>query len=85
VSPGRIREVRRRADVRVLRRGMPAHVVGEVFELDYGAATARIIRSITRPPTRREAEVFREELARPGSLIESFEYEYLDDRPARNK
>ncbi len=79
MSPERFREVRRAAEVRVLRAGMPAHTVGEIIEVDYGAARARVSRSVTRLPTEREADVFRDGLARPGSVIEAFEYEYLDE------
>lgn len=63
----------------MLHGGISAHSVGEIIELDYGAARARIIRSVTRLPTPREAEAFRDALASPGSVIESFEYEYLDE------
>lgn len=73
------RKVRRAADVRVLSAGMSPHAVGETIELDYGAARGRVIRSVTRPPTDREADLFREALARPGSAIEAFEFEYLDE------
>jgi hypothetical protein len=79
VSPERIREVRRAAEVRVLRAGVSAHTVGEIIEIDHGAARARVTRSITRLPTEREADVFRDGLAWPGSVIESFEYEFLDE------
>ncbi len=79
MSPERFREVRRAADVRVLRPGMSAHTVGEIIEVDYGAARARVTRSVTRLPTQREADVFRDGLAWPGSVIESFEYEYLNE------
>ncbi len=79
MSRERFREVRRAADVRVLRSDMSAHTVGEIIEVDYGAARARVTRSVTRRPTEREAEVFRDGLAGPGSVIESFEYEYLDE------
>ena len=79
MSPKRFREVRRAAEVRVLRAGVSAHIVGEIIEVDYGAARARVIRSITRLPTEREADAFRDALAWPGSVIESFEYEYLDE------
>jgi hypothetical protein len=79
VSPERIREVRRAAEGRVLRAGVSAHTVGEIIEIDYGAARARVTRSITRLPTERETDVFRDGLAWPGSVIESFEYEYLDE------
>jgi hypothetical protein len=69
VSPERIREVRRAAEVRVLRAGVSAHMVGEIIEIDYGAARARVTRSITRLPTEREADVFRDGLGWPGSVI----------------
>ena len=78
MSLERSREVRRATEVRVLRAGVSPHAVGETIEVDYGAARARVIRSVTRPPTDREADVFRDGLARPGSAIEAFEYEYLD-------
>jgi hypothetical protein len=61
------------------RAGVSAHTVGEIIEIDYGAARARVTRSITRLPTEMEADVFRDGLAWPGSVIESFEYEYLDE------
>lgn len=79
MSPERFRQVRRAIEVRVLRAGMSAHTVGETIEVDYGAAQARVIRSVTRLPTYREADVFRDGLAQPGSAIEAFEYEYLDE------
>ncbi len=79
MSPERSRAVRRATEVRVLQAGVPPHTVGETIEVDYGAARARVIRSVTRPPTDREADVFSDGLARPGAAIEAFEYEYLDE------
>lgn len=76
MSPQRNREVRRATGVRLLRAGMAPHTVGEIIEVDYGAAQARVIRSVTRPPTDPEAEVFRDGLQRPGTAMEAFEYEY---------